>query len=117
MRILYSIVIFLFTLAFSANGQSREDYDIQHGPFDNKSIQIFPNPAVDFVHVRLEKVPARHVILTVHNIIGNQMKVEAEIIDEHEIRIRVKDLDTGYYFIALKDTDEHFKGTYKFLKR
>lgn len=117
MRIFYSIVISLFALAFSANGQAREELGTQQGPFDNKSIHIYPNPAVDFVHVRLEKVPARQVSLSVHNIIGNEMTVESEVISEHEIRIRVKELDAGYYLLALKDDEDHFRGTYKFLKR
>lgn len=114
MRILYSIVFLLFVSALTVNGQSREEYDL---PFDNKSIHIFPNPAVDFVHVRLEKVPAKTVSLSVHNIIGNEMKVEVEVVDEHELRIRVKELDAGYYLVALKDEDDHYRGTYKFLKR
>jgi len=117
MRIFYLIVICIFSAAFTANGQSREEYDVQHGPFDNKSIHIYPNPAVDFVHVRIDEIPARQVTLAVHNIIGNEMKVEAEIINEHEIRIRVKELDAGYYLLALKDEEDHFRGTYKFLKR
>lgn len=117
MRIFYSIVFFLFVLTFSANGQSREEYDSQQGPFASNAIQIYPNPAIDFVHVRLEKVPARQVTLSVHNIIGNEMRVESEVISENEIRIRVKELDAGYYLLALKDDEEHIRGTYKFLKR
>jgi hypothetical protein len=117
MRIFYSIVLIFFSLAFSANAQSREEFDSQQGPFDNEYIHIFPNPAVDFVHVRLDKVPVREVIFTVHNIIGNEITVETEVISEHEIRVRVKDLDSGYYLLALKDDKDHFRGTYKFLKR
>jgi hypothetical protein len=117
MRIFYSIVFFMLALAFSATAQSREENDSPKGPYDSKAIQIYPNPAVDFVHVRLEKVPAREVTLSVHNIIGNEMSVESEIINDHEIRIRVKELDAGYYLLALKDEDDHYRGTYKFLKR
>jgi hypothetical protein len=45
------------------------------------------------------------------------MPFESELIDEHEIRIKVKDLDTGYYLLALKDDHAKLQGTYKFLKR
>ncbi len=117
MRIFYPIVISLFTIAFSAAAQTRDEYGTPEGPLDNKSIHIYPNPAVDFVHVRIEKVPVRQVSLSVHNIIGNEMEVESEVINDHEIRIRVKDLDAGYYLVALKDEEAHFRGTYKFLKR
>jgi hypothetical protein len=117
MRIFYSLVFIFFSLAITTNAQSREEYDSPQGPFDNKSIHIFPNPAVDFVHIRLDKVPARQVSLSLHNIIGNELKVETEVINEHEIRVRVKELDSGYYLLALTDDRDHFKGTYKFLKR
>ena len=117
MRIFYSLLLIFFSLAFSANAQTREEFDSPQGPFDAKSIQIFPNPAVDFVHIRLDKVPARQVSLSVYNIIGNQMNVETEVVNEHEIRVRVKELDSGYYLLALKDDQDHFRGTYKFLKR
>jgi hypothetical protein len=117
MRVFYSIVFFLFVFALTAQAQTREEYDVQHGPFDSKSIHIFPNPAVDFVHVRFDKVQAKQVKLSVHNIIGNEIKVETELIDEHEIRIRVKELDAGYYLLAVKDEEDHFRGTYKFVKR
>ena len=117
MRIFYFVIILFLAVAFSASAQSREEYGTQEGPFDNKSIHIYPNPAVDFIHVRLENVPVRQVTLSVHNIIGNEMNVETEVISEHEIRIRVKDLDAGYYLVALKDEEEHYRGTYKFLKR
>ena len=83
----------------------------------SKSVQIFPNPTVEYVHVRIEQVKAADLKLTLHNIIGNEMSVESEIVDEHEVRIRVKDLDAGYYLIALRDDKIHFRGTYKFLKK
>lgn len=82
-----------------------------------KSVQIFPNPATEFLHVRVEDLPAEKVKLTLHSIIGNQMEVESEVVNEHELRVKVKDLASGYYFIAVKDAESKFRGTYKFLKR
>ena len=82
-----------------------------------KTVHLFPNPATDFVDVKLDHFPAQHVKLTVHNIIGNELQVETEILDEHLIRVRVKELATGYYLLAVKDEDSNFRGTYKFLKR
>ena len=52
-----------------------------------------------------------------HNVIGNTMELESEVLDEHEIKLRVKDLATGYYLISLKDERLNVSGTYKFLKR
>ena len=82
-----------------------------------KSVHVFPNPAVEFVHVKFDQSDAHHVTLTLHNIIGNEIQVETEVVDEHEVKIRVKDLSVGYYLIAVRDNDSNFRGTYKFLKR
>jgi len=82
-----------------------------------KSVQLFPNPATEFVDVKLDHFPAGKVSLTVHNIIGNKQEVETEILDEHLIRVKVKDLASGYYLLAVKDEESKFRGTYKFLKR
>ena len=83
----------------------------------SKSVQIFPNPSVEYVHVRIEQVKATDLRVSLHNIIGNEMSVETEIVDEHEIRLKVKDLDAGYYLIAIRNDKVHFRGTYKFLKK
>jgi len=82
-----------------------------------KSVHVYPNPAVEFVYVKFDQANVQHVTLTLHNIIGNEIQVETEVIDEHELKIRVKDLSVGYYLIAVRDNESNFRGTYKFLKR
>jgi hypothetical protein len=49
-----------------------------------------PNPATEYVHIRLEQVNMDNVKISMHNIIGNEINIETERIDEHETRIRVK---------------------------
>ena len=118
MRLL-SLIIVLFSLAGSAMGQAPASFDVdQAGRHDiSRNVQIFPNPAVEFVHVRLDHINVDNVKVSMHNIIGNEINIETERIDEHEIRIKVKDFDAGYYLLALKDDQSKFRGTYKFLKR
>lgn len=81
-----------------------------------KLVKIFPNPATDYVSVQFEAPLAKTVKLTLHNIIGNTLEVESEIIDEHEIRLRVKDLPPGVYLLAVKD-EGSVRTSLKFLKR
>src|SRR5690606_18451144 len=66
-------------------------------------VNIFPNPATEFVYVEVEHFPADRVALTVHTIIGNEIRVETEVISETTIRVHVKDLAAGYYLLAVKD--------------
>jgi hypothetical protein len=82
-----------------------------------KSVHLFPNPATEYVHVKVEEFPAERITLTLHNIIGNEMEIETEVVNEHELRVKVKDLAAGYYLLAVKDDEAKFRGTYKFLKR
>ena len=98
MRLFY-LIIFFFVLAGSVMGQGMVNYDGEpHERQDlSKSVQIFPNPAVEFVHIRLEHVNLDQVKISMHNIIGNEISIETERLDEHEIRIKVKDFDAGYY--------------------
>lgn len=98
-------------------GQVKEEafYSVQPDPI--KSIQVYPNPATEFVSVKFEAPQAKKVKLTIHNILGNTMDLETEIVDEHEIKIRVKDITSGYYFVSVSDAGLNSKSTFKFLKR
>lgn len=82
-----------------------------------KAISIYPNPVTDFLNVKLAELNAHETKITLYNILGNEVQAEMEVIDEHEVRVRVKELSTGYYLIAVRDDHTKFRGTYKFLKR
>ena len=82
-----------------------------------RSVHLYPNPATEFVDVQLDHLPAANISVAVHNIIGNELQVETEILAEDLIRVKVKDLASGYYLLAIKDEESDFRGTYKFLKR
>jgi hypothetical protein len=115
-KLLIAFACLLLTTIVSM-GQGKEEPFFQRGPDPVKSVSIFPNPAVEFVSVKFDAPVAKQVRLTVHNVIGNTMELENEVIDEHEIKIRVKDLATGYYLISVKDERINLSSTYKFLKR
>ena len=82
-----------------------------------KSMQFFPNPATDYLTLKLESPQARKVKLSVFTIIGNTVDVESEVVDDFEIRIKVRDLSSGYYLLAMHNPETNAKHTYKFLKR
>jgi hypothetical protein len=64
----------------------------------------------------VEDVDLSEAKVSLHNIIGNEMRVEKDLLDENTIRIKVKDLAMGYYLIGLNDEKQKLKGIYKFLK-
>lgn len=82
-----------------------------------KNVQLYPNPSIDYLHIKFENPIAKTTKLVVHSIIGNQIELESEIVDEYEVRLKVKELNTGYYILAVHDQNNNTKGTFKFLKR
>jgi hypothetical protein len=120
MRFFRLLAVLLLVSAFQLTlAQSQPETPAPEAPEVNltRSVHLFPNPATEFVDVKLDQFPAHKVKLTVHNIIGNELQVETEVLDEHMIRVKVKDLVSGYYLLAVKDEESNFRGTYKFLKR
>lgn len=83
---------------------------------EGAGIRLYPNPAPEDLYVHLGELEAANVSLSVHNIIGNEFKPEVETIGEHEMRVTVKDLSPGYYFLSVKDNASQFRGIFKFLK-
>jgi len=113
------VIIFMLVVLGSLKGfaQEQDPFAENPGRASVKAVQVYPNPATEFVHIKFEHVDVQHVRLSVHSLIGNEVPVETEVVDEHELKVRVKDLNTGYYLLAVKDNNSTFRGTYKFLKR
>ena len=115
------IVVFLMAFAVQLYSQHREEarqatpYGIDRSE-NSQDIQLYPNPAPDYVYVKLGSLHANDVKLSVMNVIGSDLTPEVETVNEHEMRVRVKEMAPGYYFLAVKDEASRFKGIYKFLK-
>jgi hypothetical protein len=115
--IYFTVVLAILISSLGLRAQSSFDFGQPERQDISKSVQLFPNPATDVVNVKLEHINVNNLTVTMHNIIGNEIRVETDILDEHTLRIRVKDLDAGYYLLALNDSQSKFKGIYKFSKR
>jgi hypothetical protein len=111
--------IFAFAvLSLTAQAQTKDEVTSYGAPqIDQRSVSIFPNPAVEYLNVKFESPIAKKTKLTVHNVIGNVVDVETEMLDEFEVRLKVKDLPVGYYLLAVRDEESNSRSTIKFLKR
>lgn len=83
----------------------------------SKRVSVFPNPATEYLSVTAEGVEVKDLKIGMFNIIGNEVSVEPDFSDESEIRIRVKDLPSGYYLLTIRDEGTGQRTTKKFLKR
>lgn len=106
----------LISISVTGFSQSTESAFLETSPMA-RLVQMYPNPATDFLIVKLQTPHANDVKLAMHSVIGNVLSIEKEVVDEYEIRIRVKDLPTGYYFLSIKEEESGLKASYKFLKR
>ena len=118
MRLVRLICFLVLASAFQlAVGQTQPE----QGFAERAKVELYPNPttpSTEHLYVKLDsEIPAAKVSVALHNIIGNKMEIETEVVSEHELRIRIKDLAAGYYLVALKDEETNFRGIFKFLKR
>ena len=115
-RIIFIAGMLLLVSAFEGRAQ-----DLTGGQQSlSKTIRIYPNPtnqASEFVNVKVSPLKSDMVKLSLHNIIGNEIRTETEIVDEHELRMRIKELSAGYYIITVKDEVSNFRVAYKLLIR
>ena len=115
------LIVLLMGGVVSAYSQSvgQPGSDLSYGTEQRETsaaIKLYPNPAPDYLYVHLGELKASNVSLSVHSIIGNEIRPEVETIDDHQVRVTVKDFSPGYYFLSVKDTQSKFQGIFKFLK-
>lgn len=85
--------------------------------YATRGVQLYPNPATEYLIVKLNDPIAHNVKLAMHSVIGNVLDFEREQVNEFEVRLQVKDLPAGYYFLSINDEESGFRASYKFLKR
>lgn len=79
-------------------------------------IEIYPNPAVEYLVIQIQNSTLSNVEFELHSIIGNELSISPEDLGDGSFRIQVKDYASGYYFLVVKDEFARFKQAYKFLK-
>ena len=66
-------------------------------------IEVYPNPAVEFLIVQISNSEMENVEFEMYSLIGNKIVIKPEQIGTDKYRISVKDFSSGYYFILVKD--------------
>lgn len=110
---------------FDSLGQDRND-DNQQTNLDyfnetelqvESQIEIYPNPVVEYLHVRIDRSELVNLTFEMHSLIGNDVQIEVEEIGGNAFRIPVENFANGYYFIVIKDDVTRFNKAFKFLKK
>lgn len=124
MSYILSLLIVLST-SWSVSGQDRangniqtENPIIQQASIDIKNqIEVYPNPAVEFLIVEIDNSDLVDTQFEMHSLIGNEIIIDPEEIGYNLYRIPVKNFATGYYFLVVKDEISRYKKAFKFLKK
>lgn len=86
-------------------------------PFNaTNKIELYPNPAVEYVVVNIQQSTLKNTEFELHSIIGNEIQIFPEELGSGKFKIPLKDFASGYYFLVVKDEVSRFKQAYKFLK-
>ena len=95
------------------NGQEKSAFQ---STLQENKIDIYPNPAVEYLIVQISNSSLTKMEFEMHSIIGNQMTIKAQDLGNGRFRIPVDNFATGYYFLIVKDENARFKRAFKFLK-
>jgi hypothetical protein len=118
LRYIFIFIISVSGVFYSGEAFSQDDFARSEGPSSFiKSTKVFPNPAVDYLHITTEHVSIENIDFTLHNLIGNKLPIEPEKMKENEMRIYVKDLAPGYYLVRMVDKSTNAHHIIKFVKR
>ena len=80
-------------------------------------IELYPNPAIDFLTVTLKNSQLKDVRFEMYNIIGNKLKLELDKVSSDSYKINVKEFHSGYYLLIIKDPISRYNKAFKFRKQ
>jgi hypothetical protein len=124
MKKLLPAILFLFLTVSFVAAQSTVGDDKTNDPaaFQNERIisklkvEVYPNPAIDNVFVKIDAPEFGKVEFELFNIIGMTMKFDTEEIDKNYFRIGIKELPPGYYLLMVKEPVKRFNQAFKIHK-
>lgn len=114
------IFVLGLTLSISLAGVSQSaefQLKVDESLKPNNKVNLYPQPATEFIIVRIENSTLAEASFELFNIIGTPVKVDVEEINNGEYKIWLKDLNTGYYMVVIKDTATRYQKAFKFLKK
>jgi len=121
----YLTTFFLFIIIQLSHGQdiSIDDNKSELPKLKTESLQIvtevelYPNPAIEFLTITLKNSQLKDVQFEMYNIIGNKLNLELDVLSSDSYKINVKELHSGYYLLIIKDPISRYNKAFKFRKQ
>lgn len=83
---------------------------------EKNKIDVYPNPAVENIYIKIENSNLEKVEFELFNIIGNSLDIQPEEISKNNFKIKVEEFPAGYYLLIVKDPITRFNQAFKFHK-
>ena len=122
-EVLLIVILCFFSFGVSqAQSEYTEEKNMETSYFQNdkivlkNKIEIYPNPAVENIFIKIENSELEKVEFELFNIIGNSLDIEPEEISKNTFKINVEEFPAGYYLIIIKDPITRFNQAFKFNK-
>ncbi|GJM30125.1 MAG: hypothetical protein DHS20C17_27600 [Cyclobacteriaceae bacterium] len=116
--ILITVVIGFAQESSEGEGYVGENNDLIQRSLDlEQTVEVYPNPAVDFLNIDVKGEEVVRVDFEVYDIIGNSIEVRPEKLTTNKYRVPVGDLHSGYYMLIVKDPYSRYRQIFKFGKR
>ncbi len=80
-------------------------------------VELYPNPAIEYLNVSLKNSQLKEVQFEMYNIIGNKIDLEIDMVSSDNYKINIKELHSGYYLLIVRDPITRFNKAFKFRKQ
>ena len=120
--ILFILTFALFNITIAQVPSSREDNRSELPKISKESLQLvtdvelYPNPANEYLNIKLANSNLKNVQFEIYNIIGNKLEIELDLVNTENFKINVKDFSSGYYLLIVKDPISRYNKAFKFRK-
>lgn len=122
--LLFSTLLILITsLGFAQEADQREGYVGENNELIQKNldfdqlVEVYPNPAIDYLNIDIHAQDLVKVEFEVYDIIGNAIRVAPEKLTANKYRVPVGDLHSGYYMLIVRDPYSRHREIIKFGKQ
>jgi len=120
MKQLYSIVIIFIASLYSiseswAQGDLSEANSRSYSIIE--SIEVYPNPASDYIFIKVSDPELEQISVEMFNIIGNKVSIDLEELQSGQYRVPLTKFNTGYYLLMVYDDQRNTNKAFKFMKR
>lgn len=102
-------------LCFQSMAQERQELAAENEI--KIKVEVFPNPATNFLTVDLSKLSLEEPKIEIRNIIGSKMVAHTEDLGQKQYRVDIQDYPRGYYLVLVRDDKSKFQQTVRFSKK